>query len=62
MEELKRCQKCGGEAIFAHIKDFFDESYRKYAVYCLECETKTERYDSKDEAAEAWNRGVENDK
>lgn len=59
--KLKPCPKCGGEAMFSHIKDLYDESYRKYSVFCIEkyngnCDVEIGRYDTKEEAMKAWNK------
>lgn len=56
MTDLKSCRVCGGEGTFVRVKDFYDDSYRKYRVRCIVCGLETDEYDSKEEAVDAWER------
>ena len=53
-EQLKPCPCCGGKARSVQTKDF---NY----VFCTECELTTTTYDTEKEAADVWNRRVNND-
>ena len=51
--ELKPCPFCGGKAEM--VSDFDDEHY----VYCTGCKGGWKTMETPEEAAEAWNRRVE---
>ena len=57
--KLKPCPFCGGKAVFA-----LGEKYRKEHIQesdwieCSSCGAETAYFDSRKEAAEAWNRRV----
>ena len=68
MAELKPCPCCGGKARMKHGKYNLLGAYgtaeldRKwFGVYCTACEMSQprRRYDSKEEAIEAWNKRTE---
>ena len=58
MAELKPCPFCGGEPFV----DYYDyEKYGKtYVICCNGCHAETFERDTPEEAAEAWNRRVDN--
>ena len=52
--ELKRCPFCGGEAALATWRDERNR-LNPSAVRCTDCGARTEVYNRKREAIEAWN-------
>lgn len=57
--ELKPCPFCGGEACMQ--EHVFHGYTSTYGVVCLDCCAETRQfYDTKEEAAEAWNRRADN--
>lgn len=58
MAELKPCPFCGGKAeIYDGITFGFQ---RQYEPRCVKCECAIGLYDTEEQAAEAWNRRVDN--
>ena len=55
--ELKTCPFCGAEAELI----LYDENYDVCQVRCRHCFAATWNADSKELAAEAWNRRADND-
>ena len=71
MAELKPCPFCGGKAEIKDIVRKIDEGYRLfYYVQCvscfsasglhLECYPNAKEHKAKKEAAESWNRRIDN--
>ena len=52
---LKPCPYCGGKAGFATW--ILEGGEREYSVMCDDCEAETPLCETKEEAAEKWNRG-----
>ena len=65
MTELKRCPFCGGKVVEISIHNFWsdetkDFNEKTYGVKCYKCGSQSNQfYSSEEEAAEAWNRRVE---
>ncbi len=51
--ELKPCPFCGSEA-----KVIGSDKYSDYLTKCLKCGASSEYFDTREKAAEAWNRRV----
>jgi Lar family restriction alleviation protein len=57
MEERKLCPFCGSEA---RIKMLLKENKETYFCECWLCSCRTQDFNTKEEAIEAWNRRVDN--
>lgn len=56
MTELKPCPFCGGEAkMFSAKVNTFD----RYVVYCQKCDASSHAFFLQNDAADAWNRMVD---
>lgn len=64
--KLKPCPFCGGEGRLCAGKWDFEIDQpvpgSGYGVECAECLSQTDTYNNTDEAIEAWNRRIENEK
>lgn len=59
MDKLKPCKcPCCGNTSKAVAEQFYQEFY----VMCVECELRTANYDTEEEAIEAWNKRLGEDK
>ncbi|MBR4016353.1 MAG: Lar family restriction alleviation protein [Oscillospiraceae bacterium] len=63
--ELKPCPFCGAKSELCMEPWDFEKREpakdAKYVVECGECLSRTDTYNSEDEAIEAWNRRTDND-
>lgn len=66
MEELKPCPFCGGKAeYYCEEHDWSDWGYISTAKYydayveCEKCGARTELFDTKQEAIDAWNKRID---
>ena len=60
MDKMKPCPFCGGKAIIHDFKPFREK--RLWYISCHDCEIEQINYLSEQEAIEAWNRRVSNDR
>lgn len=59
MDEVKLlpCPFCGGEAIYCHVKRLSDPYYHAFKAQCSKCGAENRfKCDTKEEAADAWNK------
>ena len=56
--ELRPCPICGGEAVITTDNDHAVDGkvYKVYIARCSNCDTATFRFNTREEAAAAWNR------
>ena len=54
--KIKRCPFCGGDG------KVWIYDYDGWIIGCENCGTRTEIYDTEEEAIEAWNRRVEDER
>lgn len=52
---LKRCPFCGGEARFGLEDEFYGPVDERNWVECTSCHAEIQIYDTREEAAKAWN-------
>ena len=56
--ELKPCPFCGGIGMF-RLKNIVDDDSNW--IYCIKCGIETKIFSTKEEAAEMWNRRIDNE-
>lgn len=54
--ELKPCPFCGNTQSILLNEKVMCRYFIGYSVYCCRCEVETRCFDTKEKAAEAWNR------
>lgn len=65
MNELKPCPFCGGEARLRAFRTYIQSKHRmgeKYYIECCECGLNAPNFINKEEAIEAWNRRVDDER